>query len=271
MIISHRYRYVFVQVPQTASSSIGEELCRNYAGEPILHKHALYRQFLKTASPEEKEYFVFAGRRNPLDCLVTEYFRRKEGKRMEDNEMNRRISEFIRANSASFQDYYREFHSHFHRAKNPYHEGADYLYRFENLQEDFTEVLGMLGIDQVRPIPRFNRTTGKDLPFMSYYTPDLQPLVRMTMGSRMRRAGYSFSPGWRSFSSATPLIFLRVLLNSAVFALRLAAQSKAERRQPGSTDVYSKRLKREYIGEENTSRDEASREGSLDKGEADGK
>lgn len=271
MIISHRHRYLFVQVPQTASSSMGEELCRNYAGEPILHKHALYRQFLEIASPEEKEYFVFAGRRNPLDCLVTEYFRRKEGKRIDDNEMNRRITQFIRNNSASFQDYYRKFHSHFHRSKNPYHEGANYLYRFENLQEDFTEVLEILEIDQVRPIPRLNRTTGKDLPFMSYYTPDLQPLVRMTMGSRMRRAGYSFPPGWRTFSSANPLIFLRVLFNSAVFALQLATHGKAGSRQPGSTDVYSKRLKQEYIGEENPSRGEAGYEDPHDTGGADEK
>ena len=54
MIISHRHRYLFVEVPHTGSHSIAEQLIRHYDGEPILRKHANVTQFLGQAAAEEK-------------------------------------------------------------------------------------------------------------------------------------------------------------------------------------------------------------------------
>ena len=67
MIISHKYKYLFVELPLTASTAVSKELRENYDGESILYKHATYHEFLKIASPEEKKYFVFSGMCNPLD------------------------------------------------------------------------------------------------------------------------------------------------------------------------------------------------------------
>ena len=46
-----------------------------------LRKHALYSSFLKVASDEEKNFFVFTSIRNPLDKLVSIYIRIKNNHR----------------------------------------------------------------------------------------------------------------------------------------------------------------------------------------------
>ncbi len=87
MVISHRYRYLYVELDRTASTVIARELCENYDGKRILWKRARYRDFLKTATLEEKNYFTFSGVRNPLDILVSLYCRHKnehKGKLLKD-------------------------------------------------------------------------------------------------------------------------------------------------------------------------------------------
>ncbi len=57
MIISHKHKYLFVELPRTGSTAIYEELCQHYDGTQILFRHATYDDFLKVASEEEKKYF----------------------------------------------------------------------------------------------------------------------------------------------------------------------------------------------------------------------
>ena len=73
MIISHTHKYLFVEIPLTASYAIRHELCEYYGGVPILHKHASFPDFLQIAAPHERDYFVFATVRNPLDETVSRY------------------------------------------------------------------------------------------------------------------------------------------------------------------------------------------------------
>ena len=61
MIISDKYRYVFIQTPMTGSSAVAKELMENYDGRAILSKHAVYSTFLANANSEQKKYFVFSG------------------------------------------------------------------------------------------------------------------------------------------------------------------------------------------------------------------
>ncbi|MFN3939913.1 MAG: hypothetical protein ACK4IY_04960, partial [Chitinophagales bacterium] len=62
MIISDKHKYVFVELPQTASSAIAKELVAMYDGKEILFKHALYRtDFLKFANEAQKKYRVISG------------------------------------------------------------------------------------------------------------------------------------------------------------------------------------------------------------------
>src|SRR6056297_762692 len=75
MIISHKYKYLFIEIPRTGSSAISQELQKYYDGISILRKHATYMEFEKIASAEEKQYFVFTGVRNPLDDAASIYLK----------------------------------------------------------------------------------------------------------------------------------------------------------------------------------------------------
>ena len=77
MIISHRYKFLFIGLPFSASSAITKELHANYEGKPYLRKHSLYHEFIKVATPQEKDYFVFAVLRNPMEISVTVYEKMK--------------------------------------------------------------------------------------------------------------------------------------------------------------------------------------------------
>ena len=46
MIISHKYKYVFVGLPLAASTAISKELC-NYEGKAHTFQTSIYQDFLK--------------------------------------------------------------------------------------------------------------------------------------------------------------------------------------------------------------------------------
>ncbi|HET8962688.1 MAG TPA: hypothetical protein VFM99_02235, partial [Chitinophagales bacterium] len=77
MVIDHRYKFVFIELPLTATSAISKEIREQYGCEPIMNKHATYGDFLKKATEEEKAYAVIGSIRNPLDQTVSMYFKYK--------------------------------------------------------------------------------------------------------------------------------------------------------------------------------------------------
>jgi len=264
MIVSHRYRYVFVQVPRTASSSIGIELCQLYSGEPILHKHASYNEFLEHAGPEEKKYFVFAGTRNPLDCIVTEYFRRKAGERTRENRLHQEKHKFITDNKASFPEFVKKYHYHFHKPDRTFCGNADFVIRYEKLQFDFGKVLKQLGIDQKRPLPQSNRTAGKTDSYLSYYTPDIQPMIRVVLGKRMKMAGYEFPDEWIISRFKAPFLCFAAGVKTALFAMKISGTRLNQPVNPGDHDSYSSRLRRTFVEENHVPEESSPCKGNED-------
>ena len=57
MVISDKYKYVFVELPRTGTTAISKELVENYDGKTILWKHAPLNKFLEQATPEQQAYF----------------------------------------------------------------------------------------------------------------------------------------------------------------------------------------------------------------------
>jgi hypothetical protein len=183
MIISHKHKYVFVELPQTASSAIAKELKANYDGHEILFKHALYStDFLKQAKPEEKAYKVISGMRNPMDICVSNYFKFKTDH--ENRYSNPRLMQhgFLRKyimrwwNVRQYKSIVEKgetFEQFFTRAYSvPYaswsiieHKRMDFIIRFENLNDDFAQALKVIGVDKVRDIPVANKTAEKTKTF----------------------------------------------------------------------------------------------------------
>jgi hypothetical protein len=218
VIVSHKYRYLFVEFPYTASTAIHEELCRFYDGTPILWKHAKYHNFLSVASEEEKQYFVFSGIRNPLDAAVSTYLKLKTNHKGKYTDPERRRSRggfvtgrmlkryrFVQ-NSADFAAYFDKFFwIPYDNWSSLAHERFDFVMRFENLQDHFAEVLDWLDIQQARPLPLVNRTSDKGDDFWSYYdTPEIRRHAIRVFGPFMRRWDYSFPSDWGD--SSVPLL-----------------------------------------------------------------
>ncbi len=208
MIISHKHKYLFVELPRTGSTAISRELRTYYDGQPILQKHATYADFLKIASDEEKKYFVFAGIRNPLDDAVSLYCKLenshhkiwtgtvKRNKRLADY-INLAMFRFIKRTEADFSTYFKKFY------KIPYntwsdlsHGEFDFIIRFEKLQEDFDDVLRLIGIEPVRPLPVVNKTNKQADNYLSYYTPEIIPRAKRVFGPYMRQWDYQFPREW---------------------------------------------------------------------------
>lgn len=210
MIISHEHKYVFVEFPRTGTTSMSRELCQNYAGLRILRKHSTYQEFLKVATPEEKDYFVFTCIRNPLDDAVSHFFKLKTDHRerytnrqkvRSKNRLAERLDAYlyghIHRQNLDFPTFFRKFYI------IPYNNWSsmtikryNYVLHFENLQADFTNALKMIGIEPVRPLPYRNVTGERKKEFWTYYTPEIIPRARRVFGPFMKQWGYEFPEAW---------------------------------------------------------------------------
>jgi hypothetical protein len=209
VIISHRHRYLFVELPRTGSTAIHRELRELYDGEPILHKHATYEDFLKRASADEKTYFVFSGIRNPLDDAVSRYFklrtdhhgrfstRPSKRKRLVNRIIDRRMFSFLRESDADFATYFMRNHVlPYDRWSSLSHDRFDHVIRFESIVDDFAEALRRIGIEPKRPLPMVNPTATRNRTFSDYYPPHVRARARRVFGPFMERWGYRFPADW---------------------------------------------------------------------------
>jgi hypothetical protein len=232
MVISHEHKYLFVEVPQTACTAISRELLECYGGKRILKKHATYVDFLKQATPAERDYFAFAGVRNPLDIAVSLYFKLKHNHKNQFTDPRKasndgvvafkRQYEFVQRTDADFPTFFKQFKTSVH---NDYyllrHRDLDFIIRFENLADDFAEALRRIGLTPLRPLPQINPTQGKGRDFWSYYTPEIRAQACRSFGPYLQKWGYAFPADWGQ--PRVPWLS-RMRFRTADFAAELAAR-----------------------------------------------
>lgn len=210
MIISHKHRYLFVELPRTGTTAVEKELIEFYDGQKILTKHATYLQFQKQATEDEKTYFTFGSIRNPMDDAVSRFFKIKSNhsfRHTRPKSIKRRkgaveryedlLFRYVQRNDVDFPTFFKWVY------RFPYdnwaslnHEDFEYIIRFENLSEDFDRVLELIGIDQVRPLPVRNTTKIRQRNYSSYYTPETRAQAKRVFGPFMKRWGYDFPSEW---------------------------------------------------------------------------
>lgn len=211
MIISHKYKYLFIEIPLTGSWAIHHELCNHYDGSPILHKHATYPEFLRISNEDEKKYFVFATIRNPLDECVSGYFKfiTDHKNAFSDADISLELNLIDYTDLYSYQrlkSLDADFESSFMSPRiweRPYsnmieisYDYIDFVIRYESLSNDFEEVLRILGIHQIRPLPVVNKTQGRESDWTSYYTPQMIEKAKVIYGPFMEKWGYEFPSTW---------------------------------------------------------------------------
>lgn len=208
MVISHRYKYLFIETPLTGSWTIRNELCELYGGQPILHKHATWPEFQRIASPKKLGYFVFAGIRHPMDEVVSQYHKLltdhkhvfTDGMAIERGdieEVDRLKHRFVTVEHKTFQAYFKRFH------RRPYcsmvdvsADRLDHVIRFERIQDGFNKALRHLGIRRARALPQTNRTRARSREWVQYYTPDIRDQAIRIFGPFMQEWGYAWPENW---------------------------------------------------------------------------
>ena len=210
MIISHKYKFVFIGLPFSASSAISKELNLEYEGEPYLRKHSLFHEFEKVATKEERNYFVFAVLRNPMEIAVTVYEKVRANakgnftnpKLFKENgghitKLHRQKFNFIKDKNASFQEYFTRFF------KKPYDnfssltlDGCDFVIRYENIESDYILALEKAGIENPKPLPVANKTAGKSNDLSLYYTDEIKEHAIYVFAPFLEKYGYNFLTKW---------------------------------------------------------------------------
>tara|TARA_Y100000034_G_C6901893_1_gene417373 strand:+ start:2278 stop:2985 length:708 start_codon:yes stop_codon:yes gene_type:complete len=221
MIISDKHKYLFIQLEKTASTAIASELIANYAGRPILWKHATLSDFLKHATPQQQKYFKFSGVRNPLDIAVSWYHIRKQ--RIPKDPVSKKQTSFIKGNP-SFPRFFKKFYpnNHYQDWKTRDFNKLNFIYRYEDIQSDFSHILKKLDIKQKRSLPTINKTLVKTEPYLTHYTKEIQGQAQMTFSSFFKRFNYSFPSSWKP-----PTIKEKLnLLNRSKRAIHLITKNK---------------------------------------------
>lgn len=210
MIISHKYKFLFIGLPFSASSAISKELNIKHEGKPYLRKHSLYHEFIKTATKSEKDYFVFAVLRNPMEIVVSIYVKMKvnakgnftNSKLFKENgghitRKQRKKFNFIKDNNATFQEYFLKFY------KNTYDnlssitlDNCDFIIRYENIETDYILALKKAGINNPPPLPIANKTEGKEKELSFYYTEEIKQRTISVFGPFMEKYKYRFPDNW---------------------------------------------------------------------------
>ena len=218
MIISHKYKFVFIGLPFSASSAISKELNLEYEGEPYLRKHSLFHEFEKVATKEERNYFVFAVLRNPMEIAVTVYEKMRANakgnftnpKLFKENgghitKHHRERFNFIQDKNASFQEYFTKFF------KKPYDnfssltlDGCDCIIRYENITSDYLLALEKAGIESPKPLPVANKTAGKKNDLSLYYTDEIKEQAIYVFAPFFEKYGYNFLAKWGKIK--TPIL-----------------------------------------------------------------
>lgn len=219
MIISHKHKYIFIELPRTGTTAISTELKKNYDGESIFEKHTPFSFFQKKHPDLAKEYFVFSCIRNPLDRTVSLYFHLD--KTLESNQRRLGLeNSILRKQKLLFAKYYftkrynyvdkqkENFSEYFLKFyKYPYvdwsilaHEKFDFIIRFENLNEDFKKALKHIGIKPVRDLPQINKTAGRSINFLKYYDDKTIIRAKKVFSIYLKQLGYKFPKEWDEYN-----------------------------------------------------------------------
>lgn len=198
MVISEKHKLVLIQVPQTASSFLGNFFLTRLEGESILKKHSTYCEFLDEATAEQKTYQSIIGKRNPLDKAVTRFARRMNRRSIDCESMGELQDAFQRW----FRQEYVERRRH---AWNPHialsYPYVDFIISQENLVSELRAVLNSLGLESITIPPWRKKTKNKLLDYSLYYPDSLIAPALCAFEDEMKILDYEV-PEWCSRSGS---------------------------------------------------------------------
>lgn len=220
-VLSQPLSYLFIMAPRTACTATGVHLCKQYEGwwlpERDIHdangnilvqrKHSTVRQLVRHAliTPRQvEELFVFTAVRNPFDSLVSLWVKKTTSYQPllddPDSFVNRvpGFADDMRwMLDHTFSEWVQRQYGHLRDGRprhlyGGYMADADFIMRFETLQEDFVQAMERVGVDDVVDIPVLNVTEERTPDYRDYYTDRARRLVERVFEADLKRFGYDF-------------------------------------------------------------------------------
>ncbi len=187
MILSHKHKFLFIENPKTASTSINNFLRVNVEDALFIrtpskkHQNSSRHCNLENALLDFKEafkYFKFCFVRNPWDIVVSWFFFYKKNGKIDD--------------SLIFEDFVKGVtlrKTYFGIINDP--RGFNFIGKFENLNNDFNFICQKIGI-KFKELPHENEHKHKYKHYTEYYNNNTRQIIAEKFSKNIEYFGYKF-------------------------------------------------------------------------------
>lgn len=203
MIISHKYKFIFIAIPKTGTTSIEESLksrielkidnynifkhdiCPEEKRDHKIRKHSTAKEIKEVLGEKiYNSYFKFCFVRNPWDRLVSIYYEAKKPTNCSSNFQNGKEDPWyihqIKAKELSFKDYLFYFKDEWENYISMISDDnwsflVNFIGKIENINDDFRKICNIIGLRKME-LPILNKS-GKNN-YASYYDNEAKELVR---------------------------------------------------------------------------------------------
>ncbi len=199
MIISHKYKFVFLHIPKTGGSSIAHEMMKMCGYVPNINhipaeeftlfkdlakwgnstdmpQHSNYgdlKRYLEDLNIDVNDYFVFTFVRNPWDWYVSSY---------EFGKLRYKQDKLDWAKPCADNDFETWIKTAFHKQQDYLFRGINYIGKMENMENDLNEIgrcienrMSGIKIKEAKPIV-INSTDHEH--YRTYYTEETKNIVQ---------------------------------------------------------------------------------------------
>lgn len=216
MLISHKYKFIFLRTEKTAGSSLSDALSKTLGDDVIkadmsrpawakyspVHHGALKRKFPKffgfhahaTAKQARSvlgtdifdNYYKFAVERNPWARQVSLYVHRKWKLNRPADSFDRDIRSFIYRNT----EYVRLNNWSIYAIGNKI--AVDKVIKYENLNQELEEVFEHLGLPEQIELPKLRQYKSERPHYSTYYSEASREIVRKWYSKEIDACEYAF-------------------------------------------------------------------------------
>jgi hypothetical protein len=191
-MISHKHKFIFIEVPKTGTTTVCHVLKTHFRGlQPLVYpnKHFPLGQYKKMFPKETQTYFKFSFVRNPWSRVVS-LFHRNEGVQMRDKMTFIEFVNWIELatdTSVKCNKFPKKNMLDFFKINNKVN--MDFIGKFENLQEDFNTICDKIGIPRQK-LPHRNKS--KHQHYTEYYDDETKQIVAEKYAKDIEYFGYEF-------------------------------------------------------------------------------
>jgi hypothetical protein len=194
-IISHRFQYIFYEIPKCASSSIKKLIFLQNAGHPLSSRHDYWierapemRLLGSVPESEYKDYFKFAIVRNPWDRVVSCYHNKRHNLKpfFPEGQSDISFKEFLNLIKSKQNHHWIPCSNFIPKVDGKLF--VDKILRFEMLGDGFEELKEIVGLEGSLPV--INTSVRSE--FRDYYDDEAEAIVRDLFKEDIETFDYQF-------------------------------------------------------------------------------